>query len=242
MGLKDTAKKAAASLAVATTGLSSCKNGGGIGAVDPPPPPFLNCPSVAAGQSLVPTATITGDAVNVTIRQLFDPLQSWVVSSVDGVTGATLSNLVLPATARDSLRFRLTLPPTGTTASVTVRATLTDFGQTTCSIARTFIVTRQGNAVTIARSAIEQLPLEARDRAEITVVGRDGNRIALAALTTWLGPRESSWEVTGGTLAPAHGDQVWWSLPDTPGVHQVELTMDYGSSGFAFDVLAIEVT
>ncbi len=52
MAIKDVAKRlaAGASVALATSGLSSCKDGGGT-VVDPPPPP-LQCSLAALGQTL----------------------------------------------------------------------------------------------------------------------------------------------------------------------------------------------
>lgn len=241
MDLTNRAKKAAA-IAMATTGLSSCKNGGGIGAVDPSPP-ALQCSTVGDGKTFEATAQRVGDTVTVTIRERSGIASQFLVDSITGVTGAMLAGFTPPANGTlDPLRVRLTVPSGNGQASFTLNARLRDLFGTTCTSRRTFTVTSSAGGVTVALSLPDEMPLEARQRAEIVVVARAPGKIQLEGRTPWTGERTTSWEVTAGSLDVTTGDRVWWTLPETPGIHQAELVQDYGRAGFAFDVFAIEVT
>ena len=241
MDLTNRAKKAAA-IAMATTGLSSCKNGGGIGAVDPPPP-ALQCTTVGNGQTFEATAQRVGDTVTVTIRERTGIASQFLVDSIAAVTGATLVSFTPPTNGTiDPLRVRLTVPPGNGQAAFTLHARLRDLFGTTCTSIRRFTVTSTGGNVTVALAVPDELPLEARQRAEIAVVARAPGKIQLEGRTPWTGERSATWEVTAGSLDTTTGDRVWWTLPDTPGIHQAELVQDFGRAGFAFDVFAIEVT
>src|SRR6266567_8329846 len=113
MGITDRVRKAAAgaaSVAVATTGLSNCSDNG---AVDPAPPP-IQCNTVNAGQSITGSATRSGDTVHVTLSQTANAF--WEVLQVTNVTGATIAELSLPTTQDQRLKLALLLVTPGTTS------------------------------------------------------------------------------------------------------------------------------
>lgn len=240
MGLRDQAKKAAASaagMAFATSGLSSCNDNG---AVDPLPPP-LECSTVNAGQSLAATATRMGDTVQVTLTNEH-PHATWQVRGVTNVVGATIAEIVLPeARTRQPLRIAFALDnPSTTTASFTLEAQL--FGNdVTCDVQRTFTLTISGGDVQIALTPRDRLPLAARQPAEIVVGARDGTTVELGARTRYWGLYEARWSATDGELDRRDGPRVRWTLPSQPGVYQLELLLDYGADGLALDTLLLEV-
>ena len=85
------------------------------------------------------------------------------------------------------------------------------------------------------------LPLSARDSARIALVSREANVVELAAGTTFAGPSDVSWAVSGGKLDATAGSPVRWTLPAEPGIYQAELVIDYGEAGLAIDQLMLEV-
>ena len=246
MGIKDVAKRlaAGASVTLATSGLSSCRDGGGT-VTDPPPPPFL-CSMVGPGQSLTATARRSADTVNVTIAS--GPVDSmvgvspgWQVDSVANVVGATLGTVRLPRPgSTDSLQVALRLPGGGTRASFTVFGNLFGWTNQSCPFRRTFTVDVTAVGVSVRDSAPE-LPLAARDTAQIVLGSRAGRVVELAARTTFAGPHGASWTVSGGELDASAGSPVRWTLPVEPRIYQAELVLDYGLAGFALDRLLLEV-
>jgi hypothetical protein len=241
MGIRDQARRiaAGASVAVATSGLSSCRDNG---AVDPLPPP-LQCNTVNVGQSLSATATRDADIVDVTVRNTRLDAR-WQVDRVTAGAGATLVGTRLPAGgSQDSLGITLRLESEMTTqASFTVEATLIGLSEEMCAVQRTFAVTISETGVQVSLSDIDPLPLGARQRAEILLGDREGRVVELRAATPWRGERVVSWAVTDGELSAKNGQAVRWTLPATPGIYQAELVIDFGEDGLALDVLMLEVT
>ncbi len=251
MGIKDVAKRlaAGASVALATSGLSNCKDGGGA-VLDPPPEP-LQCSLASRGQTLTATARRSADTVTVTVSALpASPnvfASAWQVDSITSVVGATLGEVHLPNGGRlapltDSLTVPLVLPGGGTRASFTVNARLFGYAplNDVCRVRRTLTidVTTVGVQVHAAEPA---LPLSARDTAQVVLVARDGRVVELATRTSFAGPLHVSWSVTGGELDVASGSPVHWTLPAQPGIYQAELVIDYGLAGLAIDRLLLEV-
>ncbi len=244
MGIKDVAKRlaAGASVALATSGLSSCKDGGGA-VLDPPPPP-LQCSLASQGQTLAASARRSGDTVTVAVSALTSNFEvnayAWQVDSITSVVGATLGAVQLPKTIADSLKIALVLPSGGTQASFTVNARLFGAVGQVCPVRRTFKVdiTTVGVQVHQAEPA---LPLSARDSARIVPGERQGRVVELGARTTFAGPHTVSWAVTGGELDTAAGSPVCWTLPSAPGIYEAELVIDYGLAGLAIDRLMLEV-
>src|SRR4051812_36306523 len=131
MSLKDSAKRAAASaagIAAATTGLSTCHDGGGI-VVDPVPPP-LTCSTVSTGQTLTATATRAGNVVTTRIK-LGDSgpvgnIATWQVTKVAAGAGATIRSSAFPSNRSDSLVVVLDLDtPNTTRVDLTVEGAFT---------------------------------------------------------------------------------------------------------------------
>jgi hypothetical protein len=222
---------AGASVALATAGLSSCNDNG---AVDPPPPP-LSCNTVDEGETLVASGTLSGAALQVTIRD--DSPSSWTAVEVTSVRGGTLA---APVAAREPLQFTITLADAGVTSGgFTVRGTVAGFGGTSCAVARAFSFTISGPAVTIARA--DELPLPARQQARIALISREGTEVELEATTPFRGPQTISWFVSAGTVVSRQGARLRWRLPEEPGFYQAEVVIDYGPAGLSLDTLALEV-
>ena len=240
MDIREHAKKVAASagVALATTGLSSCNDNG---AVDPLPPP-LQCNTVNNGQQLGVTANRTADTVSVTVRN--NSASTWRVDRVTSVSGATILSTTLPqAGTNQPLGILLKLASATTTeARFTVEATLTGFQLETCAVTRTFILTISAGGVQVSVADTDELPLAARQKASIVVARQDGNLLELFSRTPYRGTTDTSWSVTGGELDARSGETVRWRLPLTPGLYQVELVIDFGVDGIAFDALVIEVS
>jgi hypothetical protein len=236
MTVKDQAKKlaAGASVALATSGLSSCNDNG---AVDPLPGP-LQCNTVNAGQSLVASATRSADTVNVSVlNTMFD----WRVTRVTALSGATLISAALPLTGGQPLNLALQLTTSTTTqAQFRIEATISD-GQNSCSVTRTFTVTISASGVQVSAVDTDDLPLAARQRASILLARQEGRTVELLAQSPYLGPHEISWSVSAGELDVGAGAAARWTLPAEPGIYQAELVVDYGTDGLAFDVLLLEV-
>jgi hypothetical protein len=241
MGITDRVRKAAAgaaSVAVATTGLSNCTDNG---AVDPPPPP-LECNTVNAGQSIDGSATRSGDTVRVTLIQRAQA--SWAVLRVTNVVGGTIAELTLPSSgSTEPLQLALKLDTPGTTtASFRVEARLYGSQGVNCDVARNFTLTINGGTVQIALVPADPLPLAARQRAEIVLAPDEGRTVLLEAKTQYWGLYAAHWAVTGGSLDRRDGPRVRWTLPAEPGFYQAELLLDYGVDGVALDVLPMEVS
>lgn len=239
MTIKVQAKKlaAGASVALATTGLSSCNDNG---AVDPLPPP-LDCNTVNTGQELSATATRSADTVNVAITNT--AFANWRVDRVTAISGATLVTTTLPRPGSgEPLQLVLKLAmPTTTQAVFSIEATLTGFSGEICSVQRTFTVTISTGGVQISLARPDELPLAARQHASIVLTAQEGRTVELAAHTLYLGPRAVSWSVNAGELSAATGSPVQWTLPAAAGIYQAELVVDYGADGFAYDVLLLEL-
>jgi hypothetical protein len=242
MSLKDSVKNAArsAGIAAATAGLSTCQSSCGT-VVDPAPPPLV-CSDVANGQSLVPTATKSGDDIAVSIR-VAGNVSRWQITRVGDPVGATIGGTTLPATPNDPLV--VTLRPTAASTSqidFTVEGVLTGYQNQTCNIKRTFHVSISGTGVQVAETKLDTLPLSARHGVQIAVVHRAERTLSLEARTTYAGPLRVAWEVTGGELDALGSPRVRWTLPAEPGIYQAEVLLDYGADGVAFDTLMLEVT
>ncbi len=60
-------------------------------------------------------------------------------------------------------------------------------------------------------------------------------------LATWKA-RPMPWRMmSGGEVVTAEGGSLTWRLPDTPGIYQAEVILDYGDDGFSIDTLQLEV-
>jgi len=238
MGIKDQAKRVAAgaSVALATSGLSNCHDNG---AVDPVPPP-LQCSTVDTGQSLSATATLDGDTVEVVITNGVPA--SWRVDGVSDVFGATLVGVHVPEQGFDALTVRFDVAGAeAAEITFTVTATITGLSGESCPVVRTFRVTVSDSGVRVSLRDADTLPLPARQHAEIVLARGEGRVVRLEASTAWDGIRSESWSVSHGTLDADSGPTVHWTLPAEPGVYQVELVLDFGPEGLAFDTLLLEV-
>ncbi len=243
MGIKDKARKAAgtaAGVAIATTGLSNCDNGG---AVDPLPP-ALQCNSVDEGQTLVPTATLSGDTVTVEIINQSISDTEWSVVEITDLTGAAIVGIqVLGGASFRPIVLKLKLATAmTTTGSFKLSATLTDrFNGVACPVVRTFTFTISAGAVQIAMRLGDSLPLAARHAAGIVLLGRGDGVVDLEARTPYDGRRTAAWTVSHGTIDTTAANRARWRLPEQPGIYQVQLVVDYGDDGLGFDAITVEV-
>ena len=234
MGIKDKAMNlaAGAGVALATSGLSSCHDNGGV---DPPPPP-LECNAVDQGESLTATATVTGTRLEVTIHN--NSYSSWVAVAVTSVVGGSAR----PVAFAEPLMVVIDLADDRVTSGAfTLKGTLRGrvLGND-CAVSRSFTFRLQPDGVVVAFA--NELPLAARQQARIALVGRDGNEVELEATTPFRGARAITWTVTGGEVVSREGARVRWRLPRAAGLYQAELVIDYGPSGLSFDALALEVS
>ncbi len=249
--LPDGVRRAAASaagIAVATVGLSSCKNGGGIGIVDPPPPP-LSCNAVSSGQSIVATASRDSDLVTITLRHVANSnntfATSWSVTRVGDVSDAALVSVSAPRGGTlDSVVVVLRIPVTGGAprATFTFEGNLYGYNTAPCAVKRIFTVTLTQGGVQVSQLSLDQLPLPARQRAEIVLASRDEGSVVLEAFTPFTGAMSVSWDVSAGELDARDRRRVRWTLPSDPGVYLAELALDYGEDGMSYDALMLEVT
>ena len=231
MGIKDKARKVAAgaSVALATSGLSTCNDNG---AVDPPPPP-LECNTVDQGESLTATATVTGTELQVTIRNT--AVARWTTVAITAVVGGSAR----PVALGEPLIVVIDLTsPSVTEGSFHLGGELEYRNR--CAVSRTFAFRLQPDGVVVALA--NELPLAARQQARIALVGRDGRDVELEATTPFLGAGAMTWTVTGGEMVSQDGARLRWRLPKEPGLYQAELVIDYGSRGLSFDTLALEVS
>ena len=239
MDMREQARKVAAgaSVALATTGLSSCHDGG---AVDPPPPP-LQCNTVNNGQQLGVTANRTADTVSITVRN--NSFFPWRIDNVVAVSGGSILSTTLPQPgSNQQLGILLKLDSSTTTeARFTVNETLIGFNAETCAVTRTFILTISASGVQVSDADVDALPLAARQKASIVVTRQEGTLLELFARTPYQGARDITWTVTEGELDTRSGETVRWTLPAKSGMYQAELVIDYGADGVAFDAVVIEV-
>lgn len=246
MNVGDGMRKAAAGaagVAMATVGLSSCKNGlgGGLGAVDPAPPP-LQCNSLSGGQTLQATAALSSDSVIVEIRNLTQGAV-WSTPRITAVSGGAAGRITTPPDG-SAAPFVVAFPfGNASTLSITFtfEGTLLNGVGAPCAFKRNFIVTATRTSATVAQVMLDALPLPARQRAEIVLAEQVGRRVVLRAETPYRGEHARSWDVSAGTLSDRSGDSVTWMLPEEPGIYAAELALDYGNDGMAFDTLMLEV-
>lgn len=243
MGIKDKAKKAAgtaAGVAIATTGLSNCDNGG---AVDPLPP-ALQCNAVDEGQTLVPTATLSGDTVTVEIINQAMSSSEWDGVEIADVTGATIVGIEVPGgeSYRPIVLELKLATATTTTGSFKLSATLLDrTSGVSCPVERTFTFDIVAGVVQITMRLGDSLPLAARHAAQIVLLGRGDGVVDLEARTPYDGRRIAAWTVSHGTIDTTETDRARWRLPKEPGIYQVQLVVDYGDDGLGFDAMTLEV-
>lgn len=246
MSVGDGMRKAAAGaagVAMATVGLSSCKNGngGGLGAVDPAPPP-LQCNTVSGGQTMQATVSATTDSVIVEIRN-FTMDAAWKAPRITAVSGGSIGRITTPPDG-SRLPFVVAFPFAGAPSlsiTFTFEGTLFDNVGTSCAFKRNFIVTAVPGSATVAQVTLDTLPLPARQRAEIVIAEQVGRRVVLQAQTPYRGAMTRRWEVSDGTISDTTASSVTWMLPDAPGIYAAELALDYGDDGLAFDTLMLEV-
>jgi hypothetical protein len=238
-----TFKKKMGGVALATLGLSTCNNNG---AVDPAPPPLV-CPEVAKGEPLSASATLSGTELKVQI-DIFDLLSgAWVDRpSVTDLMGATLKDVALDAGKGRAL-VTLTLDaPNQKRGAFTVKGEVTDYSGKRCPVERRFTFTIEQSGVIVAQAG-RALPLSAREPVTIALAGRQGGVVELRAEGAGPGAR-LSWTATAGQLDASGSDPgpgpgiVRWTLPDEPGLYQVEVLADRGDAGVTLDVLTLEVT
>jgi hypothetical protein len=135
-------------------------------------------------------------------------------------------------------------PASSTTSQVTFRVEATVLGQRfgeMCRVQRTFTISISPTGVQISSASTDELPLAARQRANIVVTQQQGRMVELVVRTPYLGPHQTSWSVNAGQLDVSTGSVVQWTLPPEAGIYQAELVVDFGTDGVAFDVLMLEV-
>jgi hypothetical protein len=221
-------------VAVATLGLSTCKDGG---AVDPAPPP-LDCTVVGKGDTLSASGALIGQNLRVTITNQSDG--SWqAIPTVSNVVGGTLVDVINDPANTGAIIVEITLDSdTTVTGAFTLNGTLTGFEGETCAVTRTFTFSIGDGGVTVALD--DRLPLGSKERASIVVMRREGREVELHAAGAKTGA--VGWTATGGAVDARAHDKVTWRLPEEPGLYQIELLVDRGREGLSVDTLTLEVT
>jgi hypothetical protein len=130
---------------------------------------------------------------------------------------------------------------TTSTGSFTVEGTLAGYSNQHCAVLRTFTFTVDGQNVVVSQRKGHSLPLVARERAWIVMVGGDQREVELEARTEYRDPHGVSWSVTGGSLVINPNQKARWLLPEEAGLYQVQVVVDYGQNGLAVDTMAFEV-
>lgn len=222
---------AGASVALATSGLSTCNHNG---AVDPPPP-SIRCDSfVATGMTLEAAGELSEGVLRVTIRNGL--AATWAEASVGDVAGG----VARPVTLREPLVVLIDLDDVAvTTGSFTLSGVLLgSYGGDTCHVTRTFTFTIEQDRVIVACA---ELPLEQRQVARIALVRRDGCEVELDVASSDPADGQVRWSVSGGRVLSQDGTRLRWQLPDRAGLYQAELVVDHGHRGLSFDTLALAV-
>jgi len=248
MGIRRRIKQAAATatgVAMATTGLSSCTDGG---AVDPLPP-ALECNDVSAGQTLTARAERTAaDTVRVIVRHGQYYFAGLEVLQVSDLLGGTLVETDLPnPAATDSLIVTIALAsPTPSEVSFTLDARLHDLSGVNpvpivCDVRRTITVSITATGLTVAIRNRDPLPLPARQGTRIVLMAREGRTVELAHTTPYRGTHRVTWYVSAGEAGIVGEGRLRWTLPAEPGIYQAELVADFGPDGLAVDTMPFEV-
>lgn len=234
MSMRRRTRRAAsgAGVVLATTGLSTCRDGG---AVDPPPPPFECTAGVGAGQTLRASATLAGRELRVVIAN--SSLSSWAEVRVESVVGGTAR----PLSIADPLNVVIDLADdTVKSGSFALSGTLRGLiGSAPCPVSRAFTFSILPTGVEVAMAT--DLPLSERRAAKIVLVSRKGREVDLEAVTGFEGTQAFSWNVTGGEILARDGHRLRWRMPAVAGLYQVEVVVDYGWRGLSFDALPLEV-
>jgi hypothetical protein len=229
------AAAAMASVSLATSGLSSCEDNG---AVDPAPPP-LQCDAVGAGQLLEAMAQRDGRQITVAVNTLTPGL--WMSAEVLAPENLTAVGTELN-TEFGPVRIMLELVSDSVTeASFTFAGVLRDISDDTvqCTVTRRFELIIRDNEVVVAQRA--SLPLQARQMPRLAIVEQRGRVVHIEAQTAYGGKSRAEWRVTAGSIQPISANRVRWTLPDAPGMYQIDVVMDYGVDGVGFDAIALEV-
>jgi len=230
------AAAAVASVSLATSGLSSCDDNGGV---DPVPPP-LQCSAMDMGQLLEVTSA---QRLGLEVRMVLTSLTPGIWTSIglqdtDNITGVSTE---LPTGFGPVFITVVLTSDAVTEASFTFVGVLQDtsFPDVSCTVTRTFFVSLQDGEVIVAQRA--RLPLEARQMPRLAIVKQAGRVVDVEASTAYEGEATAEWGVTGGSLETVSSARVRWRLPADPGLYQVEVVMDYGPDGIGFDALTLEV-
>lgn len=227
----------AGGVAIATLGLSTCTDNG---AVDPAPPPFECTPS-GAGGDLSASGSIQNGNIIADISYFGEAFAAWKdPPQITDLQGATLLNATFTDSSKNTFRVVLK-PEQGTnTGSFHVIGTITGDG-TDCPADRVFTFTVSGSSVQIALRDV--MPLGSKARASIAITRREGHEVELAAAGAGVVSGATlGWSATAGAIEPAAEGRVRWTLPEVPGLYQVELLVDRGRDGVHIDTLTLEVT
>jgi hypothetical protein len=225
-------------VSIATVGLTMCNSGG---AVDPAPQPLV-CSNVGDGHTLSANASIAGKMMTITISTSFDG-QWKAAPTLSNVVGASVTSIKASGSeATIVLDFGSEAGAgdggadggTGLmVGSFTLTGTLTD-GSKDCPVTRTF----HFNGMQITQLE-DSLPLRNHTPATIEVTGKTEREVRLRALGARLNDTVV-WTATDGVLAQ-RDSEVLWTLPEEPGLYQVEVLVDRGGEGVALDTLVMEV-
>ena len=224
-------------LGLAAAGLTTCTSSGGSS--DPPPPPPINCQAVGQGQTLKGTGVLSGTSLTLTItNQDYQSYWSQAPQTANpvGLTGLSVSldasGGILTITAQ------LTTPAT-TAGTFELNGTLRDILGNACLITKKFTVTiGTGGAVTVAQGSSPTLG--PRPPIGIRMLAQNGLEVELKG-TGFAEGSSLEWTVTGGDIVTLADGRVRWRLPESAGLHQVELLVDAGEGRLALESLALEV-
>ncbi len=223
---------------LATVGLSTCSLSC---AIDPAPPPF-ECPTDASKGVRAEGAIQDGDVIIDLAYVDTIALVSWSGDpQISNIQGATLVSAFL-FDGNSAFRVTLTPDPGVTEGSFHITGNVTAQGEL-CPVDRTFTFKIAGSSVVVALRG--ELPLGAKERVTIAIARREERSVELAvagAGAASMNGATAQWSATAGAIEPAPEGRVRWTLPEVPGLYQVELVVDRGRDGVHIDTLALEVT
>lgn len=195
--------------------------------------------AVSGGESLDASATRQRATIEVTITTR--SVASWIQADAEAVSNAVISSVGILEPDRSVLVTLVPTDPELDRASFRFRGLLAGYRNgVRCDVSRVFEVLTAGGEVRVQRA--DRLPLGARQSARIVVVSRRGRVVELQAQSAFTGHKTSRWRVSGGSQERLGEAGLRWELPAEPGIYQVQLVMDYGNEGLAFDALALEVS
>ncbi|PKN49984.1 MAG: hypothetical protein CVU63_00590 [Deltaproteobacteria bacterium HGW-Deltaproteobacteria-20] len=225
-----------------TAGSGGAAGIGGTGGMQGDPACFpIYCPSVEDGSFMYPEATLDGSTLRVVIQTYYS--DGSFDGSVEITVDPALGTLLSTETTGYDVTIEIELAPGTTGGDLVFDGVLRDecysgSGEL-CDVRRSFHVElSDGGAPKISRRQAPQSPLQLRPRVALTLV-ETGDLWARVQASG--APRDAtiSFDVTDGSISTQGADALW-TLPERPGLYQVEVVVQYGGS-IATEAVVLEV-